>query len=785
MKKRVVFSTLLSAVLFGCGGGSDKEVLVGTGYYVDSPVEGLEYRCGIESGTTNRDGMFKFEVGKECKFYINSHLLKTTKVLTKEDHNKELKEDRAEIARFLLTLDLDGDPQNGITITPEIAKQVDMVALDDGELNKLAKKLKALPDYKGKVYSLNEAKNHLSGNDEKLEIQVASTTIVQGDSITFDTLYDGEVASYLWREGNKPLSTHKSFSTNSLSVGTHTIYLTVTDKNGNEKSAHITIEVKPKPSMWYVIEPLVQNGDTKLYVTSDENNLYFKVEGADINSTQIFIDSDNSRVSGYESGIWEDMGIDFIIKRDGVYHYVKDFDDRVTLAQNSGFIEKEEDGVKYIEATVDKSNITKFNALAKSLKVVLFGAVNAPEGSRGALYIDAHHMDQADIYPPIIKVESNFIIATDANYTTPTATAFDVEDNASVEVTTTDSVDTTKAGYYTVLFSAKDSAGNEAKASTVVQIVGQKSGYEVKKLGALNEEVVIDHDNGLVWANDDTNIPEGGDHSRGCLFIGEGTTKVDAKSAMKSFCSKSTYAGFTDWRVPTANELSYFMVRMVQEQKKMGLGKDHCVQLLSEDNGTIKAVWTEHKNFNNLTSALKPFAGYIDSQFAFPAGFKCVRGPENRINFSPFTVNLGKVGEAKTLTYTDSSGKKLMWVNEFNEANKACKAIHSQADLNASKDFCQKLNYADFDDWRYPTSAELSEFIKKTNQAHLFVGYEAPCGRLLARDGNETNATLKYVITRYGAEPIKKGSTKSIGDIGKLEIPLAKPIGLRCVREAQ
>ncbi len=785
MKTKITISSLLTLIFLGCGGGSgSQDIVVGTGYYIDSAVEGVEYKCGIESGITNNNGAFKFQVGKECRFYINGHQFKKTKKFTKDDHDKEFKENKTDIARFLMTLDSDGNPENGITITRDIAKQVDMVALDSGELNKLGTKLRSVTGYQGKVFSINEAEDHIKGQGLKPIINVSAKTITQGDTITLDASSStGKIKNYLWNNGSKALSTQESFSTNSLTVGKHTISLTITDVYGNQRGAEVLITVNPKPSKWYKVEPIDQNGTTKLYVTSDEENLYFKLEGADFNRSQIFLDSDNSRISGIESSTWSDMGVDFIIRNDAVYHYEKDFDDRVKTAQNSSFVQK--DG--YIEVAIDKNTIIKYNDLAKDMKVSLFGTVNLPESGKGAKFSDSYYIDQTDIYPPIIKVAQSFIVATDANYTTPTATAFDVEDKNSVTVSTKDEVDTATVGYYTVLFSAKDSAGNESNASTIVQIVGQKSGYEVKKLGAMNEDVVIDNDNELVWSNDDTFMPIGVSRTRGCLFLGERTTKNDAKTIIDRYCKASTYGGFTDWRVPTPDELSYFTVRMIQEGKKIGLGKKHCVQLVAQDNsGNIKSVWTQHKKFNGAPDReSQPFAGYIDSEFAFPAGFRCVRGPKNRINFQPFVVDLGKIDENKTLTYTDSNGKKLMWVNEFNEANRACKAIHKNTnELNESKDFCKNLNYAGHNDWRYPTSAELSEFIKETNKAHVFVGYEAPCGRLIARDDNATGSTYKFVVSRYGAKPINPNGTSPIGTIKELEIPIEENIGLRCVREA-
>lgn len=71
--------------------------------------------------------------------------------------------------------------------------------------------------------------------------------MVQGDSVVLDATSssdsDGSIMSYRWMEGDVVLSTDSSFSKSDLSVGTHTIILTVTDDYGATGTDEVDITV--------------------------------------------------------------------------------------------------------------------------------------------------------------------------------------------------------------------------------------------------------------------------------------------------------------------------------------------------------------------------------------------------------------------------------------------------------------------------------------------------------------------------------------------------------------
>ena len=97
-----------------------------TGNFLDSAVEGIDFVSGSQHGTTDTSGAFSYEDGETVRFSIGKVLLgegtgssTMTPVNLVPDgglnHQAVIN-----IARFLQTLDADGDPSNGISVSSEI-----------------------------------------------------------------------------------------------------------------------------------------------------------------------------------------------------------------------------------------------------------------------------------------------------------------------------------------------------------------------------------------------------------------------------------------------------------------------------------------------------------------------------------------------------------------------------------------------------------------------------------------------------------------------------------------
>lgn len=125
----VAFSTI--GLLSGCGGGSGNgnRPVVLNGVFKDSSVSGLSYLSGNQKGVTGQNGEFKYEENGNITFSIGGVNLGTTKaknVMTPKDLVVDGEVDTPEVlnkVRFLMMLDKDNKPENGIQISPRVQQK--------------------------------------------------------------------------------------------------------------------------------------------------------------------------------------------------------------------------------------------------------------------------------------------------------------------------------------------------------------------------------------------------------------------------------------------------------------------------------------------------------------------------------------------------------------------------------------------------------------------------------------------------------------------------------------
>ncbi len=153
-------SAVLFASIFGitaCGGGGGATDTEQTGQFIDSPVEGLRYETATHSGITNSNGDFDYKSGETVTFYIGDFALGSATGAARitpfelagismpvssgdvssaidafynaynneedgdNDNNNAPLNVAMNMATFMQTIDLDGDPDNGITIPDAFA----------------------------------------------------------------------------------------------------------------------------------------------------------------------------------------------------------------------------------------------------------------------------------------------------------------------------------------------------------------------------------------------------------------------------------------------------------------------------------------------------------------------------------------------------------------------------------------------------------------------------------------------------------------------------------------
>ena len=94
-----------------------------TGRFIDSAVEGLSFTSGDQTGVTDAQGRFTYEVGDEVAFAVGAVTIGSAAgaaVITPLDLVADATSTTQavqNIGRFLMLMDSDGDPSNGISIS--------------------------------------------------------------------------------------------------------------------------------------------------------------------------------------------------------------------------------------------------------------------------------------------------------------------------------------------------------------------------------------------------------------------------------------------------------------------------------------------------------------------------------------------------------------------------------------------------------------------------------------------------------------------------------------------
>lgn len=126
-KKMLVLALLV--ILSACNSRStsdapsDPEVITNTGIFVDSAVINIGYRTATLEGVTDADGKYEYVEGETVTFFIGDLIFPAVTAkggLTPLDLAATTDVENAQVVnilRILQTLDQDGDPSNGITIT--------------------------------------------------------------------------------------------------------------------------------------------------------------------------------------------------------------------------------------------------------------------------------------------------------------------------------------------------------------------------------------------------------------------------------------------------------------------------------------------------------------------------------------------------------------------------------------------------------------------------------------------------------------------------------------------
>lgn len=150
----LIASVGIAAILSACSGEKAPESPTNTGVFIDGPVAGLEYTAGSRAAAvTGQGGTFSYGSGETVSFFVGGVQLgsATGASILMPDDLMPNSQSEVNLARLLLTLDLDQNPANGITLSESArnyandhtieasAFNVDDTAFEASELATIAK----------------------------------------------------------------------------------------------------------------------------------------------------------------------------------------------------------------------------------------------------------------------------------------------------------------------------------------------------------------------------------------------------------------------------------------------------------------------------------------------------------------------------------------------------------------------------------------------------------------------------------------------------------------------
>ncbi|MBF0350201.1 MAG: hypothetical protein HQM11_04180, partial [SAR324 cluster bacterium] len=231
-----LFSLMFALIVVSCGSmelqeseletapiGSVPEIK--TGLFLDAAVSGINFEADPFSGITDSAGTFRFLEGDPVKFYIGNIVIgegpgksEVTPVDLVEN-GSSTHPAVINIARFLQTMDADGDPTNGITVSTETAQAIvsngqsidfsmDPETFGNNEIVKSIVSVVAATTQntggKAELVSASVAMDHLGNTLESVGLVNAGITVT---TISGDTTEAGGSATFSVSLKSEPAST--------------------------------------------------------------------------------------------------------------------------------------------------------------------------------------------------------------------------------------------------------------------------------------------------------------------------------------------------------------------------------------------------------------------------------------------------------------------------------------------------------------------------------------------------------------------------------------------------
>ncbi len=99
------------------------------GFFVDAVVEGINYDTGSVSGVTNSSGSFLYQPGENVEFSVGNIILGSTKAKSLITPGDLSESGSTNIASFLISIDNDAFPDNGIQVVDNVNTAADQLSI--------------------------------------------------------------------------------------------------------------------------------------------------------------------------------------------------------------------------------------------------------------------------------------------------------------------------------------------------------------------------------------------------------------------------------------------------------------------------------------------------------------------------------------------------------------------------------------------------------------------------------------------------------------------------------
>ena len=502
MKKIISFGLVIGAMisLVGCGGGSSSSTLPtapakGVGTYNDSAVNGVSYTCGTETGVTDENGTFVYDINSSCTFSMGDIILSIINSSSLDDENATILVEDIAVAQFLQSLDVDGNASNGITITPEVItvlseNNITTLPSDIEELGEIVKLLETASqeenstlDYNGTVVTEEDAALHLEETKKTLD-EIAPVITIDGSNPLFVTQYasfsapGSNVTDDFYDDINATVT--GLGQVNTAVPGTYILTYTAVDGAGNSSSEKLTVIVQDVTIPVITLigdnfeDTLLGGNYVELGATAEDNtdldisaNISIDASTVDTNTLGSYIvtynvqdtaGNDATQVTRTVRVIDAVAPIITLIGDAAVNLNVGDnyIESGATVADNSG-----ETIVAEITGVVDTATPGTYTVY-----------YNATDSSANNAITVTRIVTVTDVTAPVVTLigANPQTLEVNTDYVELGATASDAVDGTREVLINTTSVNMSTLGSYKVTYTATDVQGNVGNAERTVNV---------------------------------------------------------------------------------------------------------------------------------------------------------------------------------------------------------------------------------------------------------------------------------------------------------------------------